>query len=216
MVDGWAWEGVLSPRAMLQAMAVVWFVFSLPHPPTSDRPRAQAKSIVNYGAGMALYLPSTCAAFKVTTKAIGAGRCTPGHFYSGGQAQMDYFLDESSRIAGSVPMVNVSLGSNGTWPGTQWRSQFFVRYYGYIKVRTAGAYTLFMTSSSGGSGGQCKGEVLHPTAPADTRKRSWRNQWLLAKPYELFYLHRQTHVLLHLAAQQHVCRCCPLRVFPSF
>ena len=108
-------------------------------------------------AACCVYGGGGVAAYKATSKSIHAGRCTPGHFHGADPSLLDYFIDGSTRVTGTTANVNVSVGASGTWPGTPWRAQFLVRYRGYIRVQAAGAYTLFVTSSTGGSGGACMG-----------------------------------------------------------
>ena len=99
-----------------------------------------------------------CTAYPLSAKCVQDGKCTPGTFLTWQPSTLfEYGLQVQSRVHGSVPFVNASLTADGKWPGTSLTGMFYVRYYGYLRIRAAGAYTLFLTSSTGGSGGRCQG-----------------------------------------------------------
>ena len=77
-----------------------------------------------------------------------------GHFFAS-EATKAAAVAESTRVSGSVPAINVTMSSTGTWPGTPWRSNFVVRYTGFMAVRVPGTYRVFLTATQGRSAASC-------------------------------------------------------------
>jgi hypothetical protein len=64
-------------------------------------------------------------------------------------------ISTATRVAGTSPNINVTVKAGDMWPGTQWRTNFAVRYSGFVSVRIPGQYTFFVTASVGGNGVSC-------------------------------------------------------------
>lgn len=52
-----------------------------------------------------------------------------------------------------MPSIDVSV--KGLWPGTPWRNNFYIEYYGLLALGMPGSYTIYLTASVGGVGASC-------------------------------------------------------------